>query len=43
LGVAKQNNERKKELIKKKEIALKNNKNLQEACTILDQAKGVEN
>ena len=35
LGVAMQNNERKKkELIKKKEIALKNNKILQEARTI---------
>ncbi len=36
LGVAKRNNERKrKELIKKKEIALKNNKIVQEACIIL--------
>ena len=44
LGVAKQNNERKKkELIKKKEIALKNNKILQEARTILVQAMGVGN
>ena len=44
LGVAKQNNERKKKvLIKKKEIALKNNKIVEAACTILVQAKGVEN
>ena len=44
LGVAKQNNERKKkELIKKKEMALKNNKIVQEARSILVQAKGVEN
>ena len=44
LGVAKQNNEKKKkELIKKKEMALKNNKIVQEARTILVQAKGVEN
>ena len=44
LGVAKRNNERKrKELIKKKEIALKHNKIVQEACIILVQAKGVEN
>jgi hypothetical protein len=49
LGVAKKNNERKKkELIKKKEMALKNNKIVQVACeqearTTLIQAKGVEN
>jgi hypothetical protein len=44
LGVAKRNNERKKnELMKKKEVALKNNKIVQEARTILVQAKGVEN
>ena len=44
LGVAKRNNERKKkELIKKKEMALKNNKIVQEARPILVHAKGVEN
>ena len=44
LGVAKQNNDRKKnELMKKKELALKNNKTVQEAHTILAQAKGVKN
>ena len=44
LGVAKQNNDRrKKELMKKKEVALKSNNIEQEARTILVQAKGVEN
>ena len=44
LGVAKQNNDRrKKELMKKKEVALKSNNIEQEAHTILVQAKGVEN
>ena len=44
LGVAKRNNDRKKnELMKKKELALKNNKIVQEAHTILAQAKGVKN
>jgi hypothetical protein len=44
LGVAKQNNDRKKnKLMKKKEVALKNSKIVQEAHTILVQAKGVEN
>jgi hypothetical protein len=43
LGVTERNNERKKnELMKKKEVALKNNKIVQEARTILVQAKGVE-
>jgi len=44
LGVAKRNNERKrKELIKKKEMELRNNKIVQETCTILVQAEGVKN
>ena len=44
LGVAKRNNERKKkELTKRKEMALKNNNIVQEARTILVQAKGVDN
>ena len=44
LGVAKHNNERKKtELIKKKEMALKSNNIVQEAHTILVKAKGVKN
>jgi hypothetical protein len=43
LGVAKRNNDkRKKELMKKKEVALKSNNIEQEARTILVQAKGVE-
>jgi hypothetical protein len=43
-GVAKRNNDRKKkELMKKKEVALKSNTIVQDARTILVQAKGVEN
>ena len=42
LGVAKQNNDRKKkELMKKKEVALKSNNVVQETRTILVQAKGI--
>ncbi len=44
LGVAKQNyDRRKKELMKKKEVALKSNNIEQEACNISVQAKDVEN
>ena len=44
LGVATRNNDRrKKELMKKKGVALKSNNIEQEPCTISVQAKGVEN
>ena len=44
LGVAKRDNGRKKgELMKKTEVALKSNNIVQEARTVLVQAKGVKN